>query len=272
MKHILQNDTISLKPNKQRKNLDFSNPTIATRASEKWFSMCSGKGKIVSSLCIVTLQPTWKWELILKPISDEKWNQSHNGASTRLSMETHRSCSWKEKNLIFGLCACWDYQNLLRTTTLITHQIVSRRKTLLHFTKLPDCRLTNGFDCGYGELTPKCFLLRCRWKRREVELEQTMVQASWDLCFASPHGYHPLPAINQVRTKVNPPRDMSLPPTDVPPPPTDMPPPLMCHAPTDTPQYMVMAAAKYHGPWGQISSFYCPLSFPALFCQYTEIQ
>ena len=55
--------------------------------------------------------------------------------------------------------------------------------------------------------------LPCLWKRREVVLEQTEVQAWQDLwltSFPPPNGCQPLPAINQVRTKVNrpPPRDM----------------------------------------------------------------
>ncbi len=39
--------------------------------------------------------------------------------------------------------------------------------------------------------------------KKGVVLKQTVVQAWGDLCF-SPHRCHPLPAINQVRTQVNP--------------------------------------------------------------------
>ncbi len=66
--------------------------------------------------------------------------------------------------------------------------------------------------------------LRCLWKRREVVLEQTVIQARPDLCFTPPHGCHPLLAINQVRTKVKPPMESTTPsmesatPHDAPPP------------------------------------------------------
>ena len=78
------------------------------------------------------------------------------------------------------------------------------------------------------------FLLRCLWKRRQVLLELQWFHEQWDICFIKPlHRCHPLPAINQVRTKVNAPQGMCH-PTDVPPPWFATPlgaAPLMCHPP-----------------------------------------
>ena len=72
------------------------------------------------------------------------------------------------------------------------------------------------------------FLLRCLWKRREVVLEQTVIQARPDLCFTPTPMDAPLLAINQVRTKVNP--QWKVPPPMMHhPPPHDVPPQLMHH-------------------------------------------
>ena len=62
------------------------------------------------------------------------------------------------------------------------------------------------------------FPLPCLWKRRQVVLDLLWFEARWDLWLPT----HPMPAINQVRTSLPPPRDMPPPlnmphPTDVPP-------------------------------------------------------
>ena len=70
-------------------------------------------------------------------------------------------------------------------------------------------------------------------KRREVVLEQILVQARWDLWFPPPsHGFQTPPAINQVRTKVKPPPYGKCHPLEMyHPPPWNVPPPLTCLTP-----------------------------------------
>ena len=74
-------------------------------------------------------------------------------------------------------------------------------------------------------------LLRCLWKRRQVALEQTVIQAWQDLCF-TPTPWMPPPSASHQSSKD---QSQTPPPWKVPPPP-----------PT--------GAAKYIGLWGQISS------------------
>ena len=83
-------------------------------------------------------------------------------------------------------------------------------------------------------------LLRCLWKKREVVLELQWFREQRDLCFA------PL-AINHVRTKVYTPQGYAMHPHKMCHPATDMPPP--------PPRSAAIAAAKYLGLSGQISSF-----------------
>ncbi len=68
------------------------------------------------------------------------------------------------------------------------------------------------------------WLLRCLWKRREVVLELQWFCKQQDLWFSWPP---PLPAFNQVRTKVNPPpmKSATLPPHEKCHPPWKAPPP-----------------------------------------------
>ena len=91
---------------------------------------------------------------------------------------------------------------------------------------------TNTEHNGKYTVMERALSLRYLWKRREVALKQTAVQAWQDLCFSPPPmNATPQPSINQVRTKVNPPQGYATPLRSA----------------------LAMAAPKYIGLWGQIS-------------------
>ncbi len=102
--------------------------------------------------------------------------------------------------------------------------------------------------------------LRCLWKRRKVVLEQTVIQARpRPMLFPPPHGCHPPPCRPQPsKDKSQLPPGICHPPWKVPPPMMHHPhgkchPPLTCH-PLSL-WCVAMAAAKYTGLWGRMSSF-----------------
>ncbi len=87
----------------------------------------------------------------------------------------------------------------------------------------------------------------CLWKKSQVVLELKWFCQQRDLCFIPPrHGCHPLLAINQVRTKVNPPPGICHLPMNC-----ATPPPLTCHPPCGA----AITTEKNLGLWGQISGF-----------------
>ena len=110
------------------------------------------------------------------------------------------------------------------------------------------------------------FLLRYLWKRREVVLEQTVVQAWWDLWFLPPPSHHQ----SSHKSCYHPPLGKCPPPPygchlpNVTATHSNLSPPADVNPPTHPTPFTTMVAAKYLGLFGQISGCFLLLSAQSL--------